>query len=67
MDYILVGNKHDEIPTYLVSDATYAKSDSELLADMALKGIGAPVGTLVTKAGYKAIKQLGANGTFVTL
>jgi len=65
--YSLIGNKHDEVPFYLVDDTTFALDDSALLADMAAEHIGAPIGTYITKAGLKAIKQLGTDGSFTAV
>jgi len=65
--YELVGSKADEKPMYQVADATYALEDEELDADMAAEGVGAPIGTIVTKAGYAAMKQKGHDGSWTTI
>ena len=67
MDYILIGNKSDEVPTYMVSATTYALSDAQLNNDMDAKGVGAPMGTLIATPGYKKMKQRGNDGSWTEL
>lgn len=67
MDYIPIGGRFDGVPIYLVSETIYALSDQALVADARDKGIAFPTGTIVTKAGFSAMKQLGPGGTFADI
>ena len=64
-DYVLVGNKHDEVPTYMVSSTTFELSDENLNNDMDTKNVPAPIGTLLVTPGYKSIKQRGNDGSWI--
>ena len=63
--YAILGNKHDEVPFIMIDNDTYDLTDAEILADMADKGVGAPPGTIIAKAGLGKMKQLSFDETFV--